>query len=89
MKYFFIFAILLYQRIFSGFLKTLIGAPVICRYVPSCSEYAKESLLKQGVIKGSYLSMMRILSCQPFNLKTKMSKVKTTAQNAKLLSFTL
>ncbi|MGO9409131.1 MAG: membrane protein insertion efficiency factor YidD [Spirochaetia bacterium] len=41
--------------------------PSSCRYVPSCSQYTKEAILKYGVIKGSYLGARRILRCHPFH----------------------
>ena len=37
-----------------------------CRFTPTCSEYALEALKKYGVIKGLYLSVKRILRCNPF-----------------------
>ncbi|MFN5540016.1 MAG: membrane protein insertion efficiency factor YidD [Candidatus Melainabacteria bacterium] len=40
-------------------------APV-CRYKPSCSQYALEALNKHGFIKGWYLALKRIASCHPF-----------------------
>ena len=36
-----------------------------CRYMPTCSEYSIESLKTFGFIKGSFLSLKRILSCHP------------------------
>ncbi|HHT97592.1 MAG TPA: membrane protein insertion efficiency factor YidD [Clostridiales bacterium] len=38
-----------------------------CRFTPTCSSYAIEAIEKYGVIKGSYLSIKRILRCHPFN----------------------
>jgi len=38
-----------------------------CRFYPSCSEYAQLSLQRFGVIQGSYLSIKRLLKCQPFH----------------------
>ncbi len=38
-----------------------------CRFYPTCSEYALESVQKFGVIKGIYKSLKRILRCHPFN----------------------
>lgn len=37
-----------------------------CRYEPSCSSYALEAFKKRGVIMGTYLSIKRILSCNPW-----------------------
>jgi putative membrane protein insertion efficiency factor len=36
-----------------------------CRYHPTCSAYALEALEKHGAIKGSYLTVRRILRCHP------------------------
>ena len=38
----------------------------MCRYTPTCSEYAKDAILEYGPIKGSYLAIKRILRCNPF-----------------------
>ena len=37
-----------------------------CIYTPTCSQYAIEALEKHGVIKGSLLTIWRILRCNPF-----------------------
>ena len=37
-----------------------------CRFIPTCSEYAKESIETYGACKGSILSIKRILRCHPF-----------------------
>lgn len=37
-----------------------------CRFEPTCSHYAKEALLKHGIIKGSWLALRRIGRCQPW-----------------------
>ena len=36
-----------------------------CRYLPTCSEYSIEALKTYGLLKGSYMSLKRILSCHP------------------------
>ncbi|RLA47472.1 MAG: membrane protein insertion efficiency factor YidD [Gammaproteobacteria bacterium] len=38
-----------------------------CRFYPTCSQYGIESLLHHGSIKGSYLTIKRLLKCQPFH----------------------
>lgn len=38
-----------------------------CRFHPSCSAYAYESIRLHGLKKGLYLGTRRILRCQPFN----------------------
>lgn len=50
----------LYQKLLSPLL------PPACRFTPSCSEYARQAVLAHGVLKGSILSLWRILRCQPF-----------------------
>ena len=38
-----------------------------CRYQPTCSDYAIIALDRFGSIKGSYLSIKRILRCNPWS----------------------
>jgi putative membrane protein insertion efficiency factor len=40
--------------------------PNACRYTPTCSTYAVEALKKHGPFKGLYLSVKRIISCNPW-----------------------
>ena len=37
-----------------------------CRYLPTCSEYTKESIIKYGVVKGFWLGLKRIAKCHPW-----------------------
>ena len=37
-----------------------------CRFLPTCSEYSIEALKKFGLIKGTIVSIKRILSCHPW-----------------------
>ena len=39
--------------------------PAACRYYPTCSVYSIEAIKKFGLIKGGFLSIKRILSCNP------------------------
>ena len=41
--------------------------PGCCRYSPTCSEYAKEAIIRFGPFKGSALAIWRILRCNPFS----------------------
>lgn len=41
-----------------------------CRFYPTCSNYAIEAIEKHGSIKGTYLTIKRILRCNPFNKKS-------------------
>lgn len=40
--------------------------PASCRFRPTCSEYARQALLKHGFFKGMALSIWRILRCNPW-----------------------
>ena len=41
--------------------------PPACRFTPTCSEYAMESIQKHGAARGVYLSLRRLLRCHPFH----------------------
>lgn len=52
----------------SGYQKFISPAlPPRCRYFPSCSTYALESLEIHGLLKGTLLSIWRILRCNPIS----------------------
>jgi putative membrane protein insertion efficiency factor len=55
-----------YQLIISPSLKGLLGMPAMCRYSPSCSEYARIAIIRHGVLRGSLLTGKRLLTCHPF-----------------------
>lgn len=40
--------------------------PRCCRFVPSCSEYAKQAYLMHGFWRGSCLTVWRLMRCHPF-----------------------
>jgi putative membrane protein insertion efficiency factor len=61
MKKILIVLINFYQKIISPYL------PPSCRFYPTCSEYAKQSINKYGAIKGTVKSIKRLLRCHPFN----------------------
>ena len=39
-----------------------------CRFEPSCSAYALEALESHGAAAGSYLTLARLVRCQPHQL---------------------
>jgi putative membrane protein insertion efficiency factor len=41
--------------------------PAVCRFAPSCSEYARESLEIHGLVRGSWLAARRVARCHPFH----------------------
>jgi putative membrane protein insertion efficiency factor len=49
----------LYQRVVSPWL------PARCRFWPSCSEYARLAIGRQGVLRGGLAAAWRLLRCQP------------------------
>jgi hypothetical protein len=51
----------LYQKTFSPL------TPQRCRYYPSCSEYAVQSITKFGILRGVVLAGWRLLRCNPFS----------------------
>lgn len=60
MKKFLAALVRFYQRHISGL------KPPSCRFYPTCSAYALEALERFGALKGSVLSIWRILRCNPF-----------------------
>lgn len=60
MRYLLILLIRGYQLIVSPLF------PPSCRFIPSCSEYAKQALETHGLVRGTMLSAWRLLRCQPF-----------------------
>ena len=40
--------------------------PPSCRFTPTCSEYARQALIKHGPVKGLALAVWRILRCNPW-----------------------
>jgi putative membrane protein insertion efficiency factor len=49
----------LYRKLISPIL------PPMCRFEPSCSQYARDALLTHGACKGTALAVWRVLRCNP------------------------
>ena len=62
MKKIILLLIELYQRFISYILKNILGVTHFCRFSPTCSEYARINIQKEGILKGLVLSTVRILS---------------------------
>ncbi len=60
MKRLFLLLIRFYQTCISP------AFPARCRFRPTCSAYAYEAISKYGAVKGGWLSLKRLLRCQPF-----------------------
>ncbi|MBQ9950033.1 MAG: membrane protein insertion efficiency factor YidD [Clostridia bacterium] len=52
--------ILFYRKYISGLF------PPCCRFTPTCSQYALQSLEYYGAFRGSLMAIKRILRCNPF-----------------------
>ena len=50
----------IYQKAISPY------TPPTCRFTPTCSEYARQALLKYGPFKGLWLAIKRISRCHPW-----------------------
>lgn len=40
--------------------------PSVCRFKPTCSQYAFEAIQKYGFLRGTRLAVNRVLRCNPF-----------------------
>jgi uncharacterized protein len=60
MKHVFIALVRFYQLAISPYF------PARCRYQPTCSAYAIESLGKHGALKGGWLALKRMGRCHPW-----------------------
>ncbi|MAO71503.1 MAG: membrane protein insertion efficiency factor YidD [Flavobacteriales bacterium] len=56
----FLLIILIYQKVISPIF------PSSCRYIPTCSEYGKQAIIKHGPFKGGFLTIKRISKCHPW-----------------------
>jgi putative membrane protein insertion efficiency factor len=52
-------------RFYRYFISPMLG--VNCRFFPSCSCYAEEALHQHGALRGSYLTLRRLLRCHPWH----------------------
>lgn len=50
-----------YRRFISPFL------PPVCRFYPTCSQYALEALERYGMLKGCWLTLKRLSKCHPYH----------------------
>ena len=58
--------VIFFIKIYKYLISPLLGQN--CRFLPTCSEYAEESLKTHGLIKGLSLTVKRISKCHPIKL---------------------
>ena len=51
-------------RFYRRFLSPL--KPPMCRFSPTCSQYAVEAIERHGIVRGSCYAVWRIARCHPF-----------------------
>ncbi len=67
------FSLLLRKRVVQGLvagyhcLRPLLGPRGVCRFTPTCSQYALQAIIKHGVCKGGWLATKRVAKCHPFH----------------------
>lgn len=54
-----------YKKVISPVLLLFFGGA--CKYQPTCSDYAQDSVKKHGILKGALLSCYRVLRCNPLS----------------------
>ena len=50
---------------YKAFLSPYLGGN--CKYEPSCSSYSYEAINKYGALRGIYLTVIRLVRCNPFS----------------------
>ena len=58
--------IALYRGLFSPLVHALFGPGSGCRFHPTCSVYAAESIRLHGPIRGAWRALRRLARCHPF-----------------------
>ena len=61
---FIIFILIIPIKAYQLILSPLLGPS--CRFQPTCSTYAMEALRKHGVIHGLWLTIKRLIKCNPY-----------------------
>ncbi len=51
-------------RFYQKYISVHLGAH--CRFTPTCSAYAVTAITRFGVLKGLWLSLRRVVRCNPF-----------------------
>ena len=62
MKYVLMLPIMFYRKFISPLF------PARCKYYPSCSSYSIEAYKRHGAVKGTVLTVWRLLRCNPWSM---------------------
>jgi len=54
-------------KLIKGYQKIPFSSHNHCKYIPTCSNYAIIVLNEFGLIKGSFLTIKRLIKCNPFS----------------------
>lgn len=52
-------------RVYQYLFRPMLGAN--CRFAPSCSDYARDAIVKHGALKGTWLATRRVCRCHPYH----------------------
>jgi len=55
-----------YKCAVSPALHAIAGTTSACRFQPTCSEYAAIAMSEYGAVRGSWMTILRLLRCHPF-----------------------
>jgi len=56
-----------YQWTISPIKRLFLGPNAGCRFYPTCSEYARQAVLRHGLLRGGWLALKRIAKCGPWH----------------------
>ena len=57
--------LLAFIRAYQYAVRPMLGAN--CRFAPSCSEYARDAIVRYGAFRGAWLALRRIVRCHPYH----------------------
>lgn len=52
-------------RLYRAFISPIFGPS--CKYYPTCSSYALEAFMKHNILYATWLTVWRVLRCNPFS----------------------
>jgi putative membrane protein insertion efficiency factor len=56
---------IIFIRIYQLAVSPLTGGRAVCRFTPTCSEYARQAIEKYGFVRGTWMGIKRISRCRP------------------------